>query len=467
MRGTRTGLAAWWARTCPVPAATTVALERRWQGLPAAVRTPEQLVGRHAMGCEGTHGVFPRCNLTCKPCYHSGDANKVRVDGTHTVAQVEAQMAFLEQDRGPRGHAQLIGGEVSLLDADDHAAALLAMRAHGREPMSMTHGDFDDEYLRRVVLDEHGTPRLPRVSFAAHMDSLMRGRRGLPRPRHEAELAPYRRQFVAMFRRLREDTGIGAYLAHNMTVTPANLPELAETVRATVPMGYDMLSFQPAAFVGDERRWSEEYRSISPDEVWSEVERGMGTRLPWRALQMGDPRCNRSAWGWLVGSRFVPLLDDTDPRDLAFRDVLLDRVGGIQVSSTAATVLVPRLLRALLGNLSALPSAAGWVRRAVRRSGGLRTLLRRRREVRPFTVTMHVFMDADQVRPAWELMEAGVVADDPAVRATQERLGACVYAMAHPEQGRVVPACVQHAVLDPEENRSLRRLLPLQDVTAR
>jgi hypothetical protein len=58
-------------------------------------------------------------------------------------------------------------------------------------------------------------------------------------------------------------------------------------------------------------------------------------------------------------------------------------------------------------------------------------------------------------------MERGVTAQDPAVRAVQERLASCVYAMAHPEQGRTVPACVQHAVLDPEENRALRVLLPL------
>ena len=37
------------------------------------------------LGCEGTLGVFPRCNLTWSPCYHSADANKVRTDGTHTL----------------------------------------------------------------------------------------------------------------------------------------------------------------------------------------------------------------------------------------------------------------------------------------------------------------------------------------------------------------------------------------------
>jgi hypothetical protein len=52
-------------------------------------------------------------------------------------------MELLRHRRGPRAHAQLIGGEVSLLPPDDHAAALLIMREHGREPMSMSHGDFD------------------------------------------------------------------------------------------------------------------------------------------------------------------------------------------------------------------------------------------------------------------------------------------------------------------------------------
>jgi hypothetical protein len=70
-------------------------------------------------------------------------------------------------------------------------------------------------------------------------------------------------------------------------------------------------------------------------------------------------------------------------------------------------------------------------------------------------------MDARVVRPAWELMRAGRTAEDPAVRAAQERLSACFYAMAHPETGELVPACVQHAVLDPAENIALARELPL------
>src|SRR5919198_4168288 len=111
--------------TRPVDPDTAAALERRWAELPDRVRTPAQLLGRRTPGCEGTRGVFPRCNLACTPCYHSREANRVRVDGDRTVAEVERQMAYLRSVRGTGQHAQLIGGEVKPLDPDEHAAALL------------------------------------------------------------------------------------------------------------------------------------------------------------------------------------------------------------------------------------------------------------------------------------------------------------------------------------------------------
>jgi len=80
---------------------------------------------------------------------------------------------------------------------------------------------------------------------------------------------------------------------------------------------------------------------------------------------------------------------------------------------------------------------------------------------------MHSFMDAEQVAPAWELTQRGVTSDDPAVRATQERLAACHYAMAHPGGDTLVPACVQHGVLDPAENAALAVLLPMPTVRRR
>lgn len=447
----------------PIHPDTKRALALRWEQLPVHAKTPNQLLGRCAVGCEGTHGVFPKCNLTCSPCYHSADANKVRIDGDHTVENVERQMSYLRSVRGPRAHAQLIGGEVSLLSAEDHARSLLAMRAAGREPMSMTHGDFDYQYLLDVVLDEQGRRRFDRVSFAAHFDSLMRGRRGAVRPRDEKELNPFRETFAQMFVDLEREHGVRSYLAHNMTVTPSNVDEVAQVTRDVLEMPFDMMSFQPAAFIGDDRRWREDFGEVTIDAVWDRIEEGAGQKLPWQATQFGDPRCNRSTVGVRVGGTFAPLLDPDDPRDLAARDRFLDHFGGMIFGDVPTGILVVKIIRALAAHPGDVPPLIALARRVLKRAGGLRRLVReaRRGKVSFKTFVVHNFMDAEQVAPAWRLMEEGVVADDPVLKETQERLGACMYAMAHPEDGRLVPACVQHSVLDPIENVELRRLLPL------
>jgi hypothetical protein len=107
-----------------------------------------------------------------------------------------------------------------------------------------------------------------------------------------------------------------------------------------------------------------------------------------------------------------------------------------------------------------LARAGGWAGRFVRRAGGVRELLGGGGP-RALTFVMHNFMDAAEVAPAWELLQRGELSDDPGVRATQERLQACSYAMAHPESDMLVPACAQHGVLDPGENRELATLLPM------
>ncbi|MEO5983355.1 MAG: hypothetical protein ABIQ13_13675 [Pedococcus sp.] len=449
--------------TRPVDPHTRQVLEDRWAALPAGVKTPAQLLGRHAVGCEGTHGVFPQCNLTCSPCYHSKDANKVRIDGAHTLDQIRRQMGLLRKLRGPRAHAQLIGGEVTLLSPDDHAAALLAMREAGREPMSMTHGDFDYDYLERLVLDDSGALRLGRVSFAAHFDSLMRGRRGVPRPRQEQDLHRARADFVAMFEKLAARHGVRSYLAHNMTVTPVNLDQVPEVVAHVAHLGYQMVSFQPAAFVGDDRRWGQDYQDVDIDAVWQRLEAGLGQEVSWQALQFGDTRCNRTAFGIMVGGRWHAICHHDHAVELKAREVFLDRFGGMNFGGTPWPLLVVKVARVVAAHPAGAVVAARWLRSFLARTGGAREVLTaaRRGNIRPMTFVVHSFMDAADVAPAWELMRAGIVADEPRLKATQERLGACTYAMAHPETGELVPACVQHSVLDPGQNIELRRLLPL------
>jgi hypothetical protein len=451
-------------RTRPEDPDLEAALARRWEELPAHVRTRNQMLGRRTAGCEGTHGVFPRCNLACTPCYHSREANRVRTDGKHTVREVDAQMALLRKLRGPGQNAQLIGGEVTLLEADDHAAALEAMLRHGRKPMSMSHGDFDYAYLEALALDPRTRrPRFTHLSFAGHFDSMMFGRRGVRRARTEAELHPHRRAFCEMFQRLEREHGITHYLAHNMTVTPRNIGQVAEVVRACRDMGFRMLSFQPAAFVGNRARWKDEYREFTTDELWAEMEAGAGGRLHADALHIGDPRCNRTAYGCYVGARYVPLLDEDDAGDARALDAFIGAFGGMDAAVPRA-LLAARVARGLARHPTAVAEFAGWARRFAGRAGGVRAL--RADPPRAMTYVVHAFMDARDVKPAWELLQRGELSEDPAVLATQQRLQACSYAMAHPEDGTLVPACAQHSVLDPLENERLARELPLAHVTA-
>jgi hypothetical protein len=434
------------------------AFGRRWRSLPPHARTDAQMVGRRSLGCEGTHGVFPKCNFTCTPCYHSSDANRVRVDGPHTVDHVREQMRFLRDQRGPAAFAQLIGGEVSLLDPDDHAAALEEMWEAGRIPMSFSHGDFTYDHLRSVSVRPDGTPRFPSVSWALHIDSTMVGRRGAKKPRSEAELHPSRVEAIARFDRLRREHKIRSYVAHNMTVTPGNLDQVAEVVARSATLGFRMFSFQPAAYVGDDRRWADGFRSLSDDDVWAEVERGVGRSLPYRVMQFGDLRCNRATWGAYVGDRYVPVFEDDDPADARARDLYYEVFRGSWMH-LSTPILVLKVMRALARRPVVLPVAFSWARRFVGRAGGIR---RFRHGVRPVTYAMHSFIDAADVAPAWELLRRGEISGDDRIRAAQERLEACVYTMGHPETGELVPACVQHSVLDPDENRQLVELLPMR-----
>jgi hypothetical protein len=445
--------------TRPVPPDLEAAMALRWDELPDHVKTDNQMLGRRTTGCEGTHGVFPRCDLACTPCYHSREANRVRTDGAHTVEEVDRQMAHLRAIRGPGQNAQLIGGEVTLLAPDEHAAALAAMRRHGRKPMSMSHGDFDYDYLERLALDPAtGRPRFEHLSFAGHFDSMMFGRRGIKRVGREAELNEHRERFCQMFQRLEREHGVTHYLAHNMTVTPRNIDQVAQVISDCREMGFRMFSFQPAAFVGNTSRWKDAYRAFTGDEAWAEIEAGAGGRLHPDALQIGDPRCNRTAYGAYVGDRYVPLLDEDDPRDAAWRNAFVEAFGGMDFA-VPGPLLAARTARGLAATPHAVPALAGWIARFVRRAGGPLALWRD--PPRAITYVMHSFMDAADVKPAWEGLRRGEMSADPRIRATQERLQACSYAMAHPEADELVPACAQHGILDPLENLRLQEILPL------
>ncbi|MGI8875967.1 MAG: hypothetical protein ACR2KP_16920 [Egibacteraceae bacterium] len=152
----------------------------------------------------------------------------------------------------------------------------------------------------------------------------------------------------------------------------------------------------------------------------------------------------------------MTVLDDRDAGDLHARDAFLAAFPG-NFLFDSRPIAAARVLRTLLTRPRNVPTALSWAARFIRRAGGPLAFLG---GVHPTTYVMHSFIDAHDVAPAWELLRHGVVAEDPVLRATQERLQACAYGMAHPDRDEIVPACVQHSVLDPAENAQLADRLP-------
>ena len=265
-----------------------------------------------------------------------------------------------------------------------------------------------------------------------------------------------------MFQRLEREHGITHYLAHNMTVTPRNLDQVAGVIRDCRDMGFRMFSFQPAAFIGNESRWKDDYRAFSTDRVWEEIERGAGARLHYRALQIGDERCNRTAYGAYAATATCRCSTRTTPPTARWLQDFLAAFGGMDFDGAAAAAS-PRGWRAASPATRARcrgsPAGRGASRRAaggVRARGGATA-------PRALTYVMHAFMDARDVRPAWEAPAPRRAA--PTTRASARPRSACRRAPTRwptRRTARSCPACAQHAVLDPAENLRLRELLPLR-----
>ena len=191
--------------------------------------------------------------------------------------------------------------------------------------------------------------------------------------------------------------------------------------------------------------------------MWSEVERGVGTRLPYEAIHVGDTRCTRSTWGGWVGDTYVPFVDDRDADDREFVATALETFPGNMVTYDKFEASV-RIARSVAATPKFVPSGARWARRFIERGGGLSSAWK---DFRPMTFVMHQFIDAADTAAAWQHIELGTRAEDEKILVAQERLEACAYIMGHPDRDKSVPACVQHAVYDVEENRELVQLLPL------
>jgi hypothetical protein len=79
-----------------------------------------------------------------------------------------------------------------------------------------------------------------------------------------------------------------------------------------------MFSFQPAAFVGEDR-WYEDYRDVTGDQVWAQVEAGAGTRLDYRVFDRGDDQRDLAAREAFFRYQFMDAADVRSARELMQR----------------------------------------------------------------------------------------------------------------------------------------------------
>src|SRR2546428_13184676 len=112
-------------------------LAQAWAGLPDALRTPTQFLGRHYAGCAATIGVMPRCDFTCRGCYLGADANRSR---PRSVEDVKAQMRAIRQWLGPTGNVQLTDGEGTLRAGAERVGLGASARTVGPVPVPRTPG---------------------------------------------------------------------------------------------------------------------------------------------------------------------------------------------------------------------------------------------------------------------------------------------------------------------------------------
>ena len=428
--------ARWDAFRHPIAGEKADVLRRRWAELPAELRTPNQISGRHLTHCGFTLGAS-YCSFHCTHCYLPKNANDVPIP---SLAQMKEQIDANRRLQGPGGGLQITGGDVAdaywragrpgeLVEIVRYAYSI------GLVPMVMTHGQAfieHPEFLEELVV-EGGLRQV-----AVHVDMTQAGRHGFPigRIKTEADLHPVRAAFTELARSIRRKTGAPLEFAHNCTVTQRNLEHVPEIIRWFLADPertriWRMLSFQPEADTG---RTIFSKKPITSAGVWEKIREG--TRLPLRrdATIFGHPDCN--SWASLLIARpsgqYAPLLPDDAKWD-AILGLVLERIGGLSLVTDDAGTPPWRLAGVLTQNpLLALRLAAylgahllsGKMPRSV-----LAAMLKG--EVHTLGVGMHNFMDAAKTATA---------GSDPVIKA---RLDSCVFKGAVKQNGEWVgvPMC--------------------------
>lgn len=428
--------ARWRAFLDPITGEKQRVLDARWAALPAELRTPNQISGRHMTHCGFTLGAS-FCSFHCTHCYLPKNANDVPIP---PLAEMREMIDANRRFQGPGGGLQLTGGDVADAywrsgRADELIEIVRYTYSVGLVPMLMTHGQAlieQPEFLERLMV-EGGLRQV-----AIHIDMTQAGRHGFPigRVKSEADLHPVREAFTQLGWRLREKTGLPLEFAHNCTVARRNIDDVPEIVRWFLvdprrSQLWRMLSFQPEADAG---RTIFSEQPITPAMAWERICAGANLPLRRDATIFGHPDCN--SWAPLLISRrtghYCALLPD-DPRWDGLLGEVLTRTGGLSLVTDDAGTAPFRLLGVIARNLDLA------VRLAVRLLDHLA-----RGQIPPVMIPA---IAAGQVHTLGlgihNFMGAATVASadcDPVIRS---RLDSCVFKGAVKENGEwvAVPMC--------------------------
>jgi len=255
--------------------------------------SPNQQMGRRwALGCVALE-ITQRCNLDCSLCYLSEHSEAIR---DIPIEELFRRVELIHQHYGDGTNVQVTGGDPTLRQREELIAIVKYIRHLGMQPTLMTNGIK----ATRELLAELSNAGLVDVAF--HVDTTQQ----IKGYDNEVALNTLREKYINRAR------GLGLSIMFNTTVHRANFHEIPDLVRffrkhADV---IRLLSFQLQADTG---RGVEGKRPllITPDTVWTQLEKGAGTTLNSKAIRAGHTKCNRYAIGLRLGNEMSDLLEDT------------------------------------------------------------------------------------------------------------------------------------------------------------
>jgi len=418
----------------PIAADTRRALAAAAARVPAHLRGSNQFLGRQYAGCGATIGAMPRCDFACTGCYLGDGANRIP---PLPLTALDAQLVQLRAWLGEGGNLQLTDGEVTLRPLEELLALIRRARMVGLVPMLFTHGDT---FRRRPGLLERLMRDAGLREVSVHIDTTMRGRRGLPDVSGADPQLALRDEFAALIGAARRATGRPLDVATTYTVTPDNLEAVPAVLGWLLrnPGVFKMISFQPVAQVG--RTVSGLGGGVAVEALWRRIAVGLdgGDDVTRHEQFLGHPACSRFVQGVVVtqvglAPRFVALARGDDARDQITVDAAMRHFGGATTRNDDRAAARVRCAALLIRHpWFLLRQGVPWLWRLVRRldarPGRLAwRWLRGRARIDYLNVVSHHFMSAAEL----------------ATPLGRERLDLCVFKVAI--DGELVSMCEANA----------------------